>query len=73
MKHKKLTQIFSALATTLMLAGPTLSTATVYADVNNNPGSDTSKFVENAGKHKDDSYDQSGIKEAEKKKKDDIW
>ena len=67
MKHKKLTQIFSALATTLMLAGPTLSTASVYADVNNNPGSDTSKFVENAGKHKDDSYDQSGIKDAAKK------
>ena len=71
MKHKKLTQIFSVLATTLMLAGPTLSTATVYADVNNNPGSDTSKFVENAGKHKDDSYDQSAIKDAEKKKDDD--
>lgn len=71
MKHKKLTQIFSALVTTLMLAGPTLSTASVYADVNNNPGSDTSKFVENAGKHKDDSYDQSDIKDAAKKKDDD--
>lgn len=71
MKHKKLTQIFSALATTLMLAGPTLSTATAYADVNNNPGSDTSKFVENAGKHKDDSYNQSDIKDAAKTKDDD--
>lgn len=71
MKHKKLTQIFSALVTTLMLAGPTLSTASVYADVNNNPGSDTSKFVENAGKHKDDSYNQSDINDAEKKKDDD--
>lgn len=71
MKHKKLTQIFSALVTTLMLAGPTLSTAYVYADVNNNPGSDTSKFVENAGKHKDDSYNQSDINDAEKKKDDD--
>lgn len=71
MKHKKLTQIFSALATTLMLAGPTLSTATAYADVNNNPGSDTSKLIEDYGKHKDDSYDQSDVKDAAKKKDDD--